>query len=260
MNVSVLLGLLMFGESLKALTTETGRCEEITNTCAVVSCGTHTSGGTPGRDGRDGKEGPKGEKGERGQQGARGNQGPPGKVGPPGVKGDQGSTGEKGEQGRSATSEVEVVKGQMKTLEEQLHTLQANFNKYNKILLFHGGKQSGEKVFVSNGQEESFESAQKTCREAGGHLPTPRNAAENYAVQEILQTKGESTKTFLGISDQQVEGIFKYLGGDKITFTNWNLGEPNNSKDNEDCVEIQDNGKWNDIPCSMLRLVICEFE
>ncbi|KAM4702870.1 uncharacterized protein WCC33_011406 [Rhinophrynus dorsalis] len=254
-----LLCLLMLGVSLKAHTTDTHKCDEITNTCAVISCGTHSSSGMPGRDGRDGKEGTKGEKGDRGLQGSRGNQGAPGKLGPPGVKGEKGSPGQKGEQGKSATSEVDVVKGQLKSLQEELHILQASFNKYNKILIFHGGKQSGEKVFVTNGQEENFESAQKTCKEAGGILATPRNAAENNAVQEILHAKGDTIKAFLGISDLQVEGIFKYLGGDKLTFTNWNLGEPNNSKDNEDCVEIQDNGKWNDIPCSLLRLVICEF-
>ncbi|KAG9466814.1 hypothetical protein GDO78_016033, partial [Eleutherodactylus coqui] len=212
--------------------TDNGKCEDVPNTCAVITCSAHHPSGLPGRDGRDGKEGPKGEKGEKGPQGSRGIQGPPGKLGPPGEKGERGSVGEKGEQGVSATS----------------------------VLLFHGGKQSGDKVFVTNGLEENFENSQKTCKEAGGVLATPRNAAENSAAQEILHTKGESAKAFLGISDLQVEGIFRYISGEKILFTNWNLGEPNNSKDNEDCVEVQDNGKWNDIPCNLLRLVICEFQ
>ncbi|XP_069835331.1 mannose-binding protein C-like isoform X2 [Dendropsophus ebraccatus] len=233
MKLIQLCSFLLYGLFLNAhTTTDNARCEEVSNTCAVISCGTHSHSGFPGRDGRDGKEGPKGEKGDKGAQGSRGIQGPPGKLGPPGVKGEKGSVGQKGEQGVSATS----------------------------VLLFHGGKQSGDKVFVTNGLEENFENAQKTCREAGGALATPRSAAENIATQEILHTKGESSKAFLGISDLQVEGIFRYITGEKIIFTNWNLGEPNNSKDNEDCVEIQDNGKWNDIPCNLLRLVICEFQ
>ncbi|KAM5141290.1 pulmonary surfactant-associated protein D-like [Mantella aurantiaca] len=262
MNMLRILNILLLGVSINALmstSTDNGKCEEFSNTCAVFSCGSQRTPALPGRDGRDGKEGPKGEKGEKGQQGPRGSQGPPGKIGPPGVKGDKGSIGQKGEQGVSATSEVDTVKDQLKVFEKELHLLQASLNKYNKILLFHGGKQAGEKVFVTNGIEENFENAQKTCKEAGGNLATPRNAAENSATQEILNTKGETIKAYLGISDLQVEGIFKYLTGEKMTFTNWNLGEPNNSKDNEDCVEIQDNGKWNDIPCNLLRLVICEF-
>ncbi|XP_053548063.1 pulmonary surfactant-associated protein D [Bombina bombina] len=254
-----LLSLLIVCVFLEGATLETGKCDEISNTCAVITCGSRSSNAMPGRDGRDGKEGPKGEKGDRGVQGTRGIQGPPGKLGPPGDKGEQGNIGQKGEQGRSATSEVEVVKDQLKNLENEVNKLQNTFHKYNKILLFHGGKQTGEKVFVTNGLEETFESAQKTCKEAGGNLPTPKNAAENTAVQEILHTKGDTTKAYLGITDKHVEGIFKYIAGDKISFTNWNLGEPNNNKE-EDCVEIQDNGKWNDIPCSLLRLVICEFQ
>ncbi|XP_063814816.1 pulmonary surfactant-associated protein D-like [Pseudophryne corroboree] len=261
MKMLKLFHFLLFVTSLKAhITTDNGKCEETTSTCAVISCTPHSHSGLPGRDGRDGKEGLKGEKGERGQQGSRGNQGPPGKLGPPGVKGDKGTIGQKGDQGISATSEVDTVKEHLKVFERELQILQASLNKYNKILLFHGGKQSGDKVFVTNGLEESFENAQKTCKESGGNLATPKNAAENSAAQEILHTKGEASKAFLGISDLQVEGIFKYLSGEKITFTNWNLGEPNNSKDNEDCVEVQDNGKWNDIPCNLLRLVICEFQ
>lgn len=261
MRLIQLFSFLLYGLLLNAhVTTDNGKCEEVTNTCAVISCRTHSPSGLPGRDGRDGKEGTKGEKGERGPQGSRGAQGPPGKLGPPGVKGEKGSTGQKGEQGVSATSEVDVVKEQFNSFKKELETFQASLTKYKKILLFHGGKQSGDKVFVTNGLEENFENSQKTCKEAGGVLATPRNAAENSAAQEILQTKGESTKAFLGISDLQVEGIFRYSSGEKIIFTNWNLGEPNNSKDNEDCVEIQDNGKWNDIPCNLLRLVICEFQ
>ncbi|XP_068111592.1 mannose-binding protein C-like [Hyperolius riggenbachi] len=263
MNRLQLLSFLILGMSIHAYasaTTDHGKCEENTNTCAVFSCGSQRSPGLPGRDGRDGKEGPKGERGEKGPPGSRGAQGPPGKIGPQGVKGDKGSIGQKGEQGISATSEVDVVKDQLKLFETEMKLLQANLNKYNKILLFHGGKQAADKVFVTNGQEDNFENSQKICKEAGGNLATPKSAAENSAIQEILSTKGEATKAFLGMSDLQVEGIFKYLTGEKITFTNWNLGEPNNSKDNEDCVEIQDNGKWNDIPCNLLRLVICEFQ
>ncbi|XP_075697849.1 pulmonary surfactant-associated protein D-like [Rhinoderma darwinii] len=261
MRLIQLFSFLLCGPFLNAhTTTDNGRCEEVTNTCAVISCSTHSPSGLPGRDGRDGKEGSQGEKGDQGLQGSRGIQGPPGKLGPPGAKGDKGSVGQKGEQGVSATSEVQVVKEQLSAFHRELETFQASLAKYKKILLFHGGKQSGDKVFVTNGLEENFENAQKTCREAGGVLATPRNAAENSAAQEILQTKGESVKAFFGISDLQVEGIFRYLTGEKIIFTNWNLGEPNNSKDNEDCVEVQDNGKWNDIPCNLLRLVICEFQ
>ncbi|XP_078499060.1 mannose-binding protein C-like isoform X1 [Lissotriton helveticus] len=238
--------------------TDTATCEEITNTCAVISCPTPGINGLPGRDGRDGKEGPRGEKGEIGLPGSRGTLGPPGKLGPIGPKGEIGPPGERGLDGRSGIQDLDILKGQIRALDGQFRDIQATFSKLKKILLFHGGKRVGEKVFVTNGLEETFDISQITCTEAGGLLAAPKNEAENAAIQDILGLK-DARKAFLGISDQHVEGIFKYLNGEKIIYYNWNLGEPNNSKDNEDCVEILDNGRWNDIPCTMPRLVVCEF-
>ncbi|XP_073452958.1 mannose-binding protein C-like [Aquarana catesbeiana] len=238
--------------------------------------------GLNGRDGRDGANGPKGDPGVRGEPGIpgeRGNPGLPGKVGPkgnPGEKGINGVTGptgykgEKGERGvglpggqgqkgENGSPDVESAKKTV-ALESRIVSLERTLFWLKNVLLFHGGKQVGDKVFVANGGEENFENAQKTCREAGGSLATPRNAAENSAVEEIIRTKGNSKKAFLGITDLQVEGTFKYSTGEKVDFTNWNPGEPNNSKNIEDCGEMQSNGKWNDIPCSEQRLIICEFQ
>ncbi|XP_063814821.1 pulmonary surfactant-associated protein D-like isoform X3 [Pseudophryne corroboree] len=211
--------------------------------------------GLNGRDGRDGTNGLKGDPGLRGEPGIpgeRGSAGPPGKVGPKGNQGDKendGVAGSKGEKGSTGATGL------------GLPGLQGNKGeKGSPVLLFHGAIQSGDKLFVTNGLKESFENAQWICKESGGSLAAPKNAAENSAVQKVLLSKGESNRAFLGISDMQVEGTFLYLTGNKVTFTNWNPGEPNNDKDTEDCTEIQDNGKWNDIPCILPRLVICEFQ
>ncbi|XP_029465327.1 mannose-binding protein-like [Rhinatrema bivittatum] len=240
-----------------ASNSESSKCEEVTNTCAVLSFGNPGINGLPGRDGRDGKEGQKGEKGDVGLQGMRGLQGPPGKVGPIGPKGAKGPPGEKGQEGKSGVMELDDLKAQFRALEGEIQTLKDNFEKQQKILFFHGGKRIGEKVFVTNGKEENFETAKEKCEQAGGLLAAPKNEAENTAIQEILQK--DINQAFLGISDQHVEGMFKYVTGEKLAFSNWNLGEPNNSKDGEDCVEILNNGKWNDIPCSLTRLIICQF-
>ncbi|XP_075073153.1 uncharacterized protein LOC142161440 isoform X3 [Mixophyes fleayi] len=230
--------------------------------------------GPKGNQGDNGIAGPTGSKGDKGSTGATG-VGTPGLKGDKGEKGNQGPTGSKGDKGSTGATGVgtpglkgnkgekgnqdDAVKEQLKAFERQLQTLQASLNKYNKILLFHAVKQSGNKLFATNDLKESFENAQKTCRESGGNVATPKNAAENSAVQQILQTMGDSGTAFLGISDLQVEGTFKYFSGDKITYTNWNIGEPNNNKYIEDCVEIRENGKWNDISCNLQRSVICEF-
>uniref|UniRef100_A0A8C0J129 C-type lectin domain-containing protein n=1 Tax=Chelonoidis abingdonii TaxID=106734 RepID=A0A8C0J129_CHEAB len=206
------------------------------NVCAVVVCGP-AQNGLPGRDGRDGKEGPKGEKGSQGRSGL---QGPKGQIGCPGLKGDKGSVGEKGTKGDSGLSSKSNVEISLCFL-----------------VMFLNGRIVGEKIFMTSGYEGNFDSLKQWCSQAGGQLASPRNAAENAAIQQIVVLYNKSV--FLGINDVQAEGHFKYLNGENIVYSNWQTGEPDNQSDVEDCVEVYSSGKWNDKSCGDKRLIVCEF-
>nr|XP_060623054.1 pulmonary surfactant-associated protein D-like [Anolis sagrei ordinatus] len=265
------------------------------NACSLIVCPPAERGlpGTDGRDGRDGLQGPKGERGEqgpkgnagaegpqgapgpkgdrgsvgekgskgdvgaRGLQGATGPQGPEGRTGPPGSKGDKGSTGEKGTKGDSGLSEVNYMKNKVSALERQLKTLQSSFSKYQKVAAFPGGRIVGNKVFISSGYEGNFNDLRQRCWQAGGQLASPRNYAENIAIKDIVVLYQKSA--FLGITDIQTEGTFRYSNGERIVYSNWEIGEPNNQDVEEDCIEVYSSGKWNDKSCGERRLIICEF-
>ncbi|XP_066477047.1 pulmonary surfactant-associated protein D [Tiliqua scincoides] len=213
--------------------------------------------GPKGDQGSVGEKGQKGDMGARGLQGATGAQGPVGKTGIPGAKGDKGSIGEKGTKGDSGLSEVNLMSKKVSALEGQLATLQATVSKFQKVATFPGGRIVGNKVFVTSGYEGTFDDLKQRCLQAGGQLATPKNADENAAVQEIVVLHKKSV--FLGITDIQTEGKFKYLNGDAIVYSNWHPGEPNNDKGNENCVEVYVTGKWNDRSCGEKRLILCEF-
>lgn len=54
-------------------------------------------------------------------------------------------------------------------------------------------------------------------------------------------------------------GSFLWIDGTKVTYRNWNIGEPNNIKGVEHCVEtLVYSGKWNDIACSVKRPYVCK--
>ncbi|CAJ0967143.1 unnamed protein product [Ranitomeya imitator] len=127
---------------------------------------------------------------------------------------------------------------------------------YRKPLLFARGAIAGEKTFVTSGKELDYEESKALCLKAGGLVATPKNAEENKAVSEIAQYY--NLFTFLGITDIQTEGTFRYSDGKSITYTNWKAGEPN-QRGEEDCAEMLPNGQWNDGACNQKRLNICEF-
>ncbi|XP_060130980.1 mannose-binding protein isoform X2 [Zootoca vivipara] len=192
-----------------------------TNTCTVMACG---NPGIPGLPGRDGKDGAKGEKGDQGVQ-VRGQQGFPGKAGPPGLPGIAGPPGQKGQNGETAVVMLQQVK-------------------------------VGEKFFVSIG-EATFSNGKRLCENGGAALASPKNAAENAALAEIV--KRNSKAVFLDINDIQTEGRFVYLNGAPLRYTNWKQGEPNNYGNKEDCVAVLDDGLWNDLDCERKTLIVCEL-
>uniref|UniRef100_A0A3B4Z665 C-type lectin domain-containing protein n=1 Tax=Seriola lalandi dorsalis TaxID=1841481 RepID=A0A3B4Z665_SERLL len=68
--------------------------------------------------------------------------------------------------------------------------------------------------------------------------------------------------TWIGLSDRETEGIWKWVDGTPMTKSYWARGEPNSYEGkNEDCVEIRypdEEKNWNDIPCEDQRFWICE--
>uniref|UniRef100_A0A8D0BTN0 C-type lectin domain-containing protein n=1 Tax=Salvator merianae TaxID=96440 RepID=A0A8D0BTN0_SALMN len=228
------------------------------NACSLVVCGTAEKG-LPGRDGRDGIQGPKGDKGE---QGPRGILGPPGKTGPPGAAGEKGSQGEKGQKGDifacySSSLQFTVFIECKDYLWFSYGHLSPLFCYCFSVAAFPGGQIVGNKVFITSGYEGNFDDLKQRCLQAGGQLASPRNAAENTAIQQIVVLYKKSV--FLGITDIQSEGKFKYLNGEAIVYSNWQQGEPNDEKGRENCVEVYGNGKWNDRSCGEKKLILCEF-
>ncbi|XP_077310070.1 uncharacterized protein LOC143930048 isoform X1 [Lithobates pipiens] len=157
--------------------------------------------------------------------------------------------------------DVESIK-KTTALESQIASLERKWSWIKSVLLFHevGAKEVGGKVFVTNGRKENHNDAQNICKEVGGSLATPRNEEENSVLHEIINTKGGSSAAFLGITDSQIEGTFRYSTGEKVIFTKWGGGQPDDYYNNEDCVQMWNTGYWNDIPCSEKHLVICEFQ
>lgn len=63
---------------------------------------------------------------------------------------------------------------------------------------------------------------------------------------------------WIGGNDRKQEGTWRWADGSFVGYTNWRKGEPNNSGNNEDCVQLSKDGRWNDNGCSKKYRFACE--
>ncbi|XP_077323363.1 pulmonary surfactant-associated protein D-like [Lithobates pipiens] len=169
------------------------------------------------------------------------------------IRSDAGKAGVKPESVSSSLCAVcEDLQEKVKALDENQKALKTAF------LFFKGRAKSGDKIYLSDGDQGNFNDARERCTKAGGQMASPRNAEENEAILSVTNQYGVSS--YLGINELEELGTYRYPGGEAISFTNWNFGEPNNFEGRqENCVEMQNTGRWNDIVCASTRLIICEF-
>ncbi|XP_067323079.1 pulmonary surfactant-associated protein D-like [Anolis sagrei] len=154
--------------------------------------------------------------------------------------------------------ELEVLRTHVSVLEAQLKALQMSTRKTHRAFLgyiFPNSTNVGAKTFATNGAEADFQTAKEMCEQFGGQIASPRNEEENNAVLKLATMFDKHA--FLGMNDQETEGIFKHLNGDPMEYSNWAKGEPNG--EHEDCIEMYLNAKWNDNTCDKHRLIMCEF-
>ena len=94
---------------------------------------------------------------------------------------------------------------------------------------------------------------EKKAIELGGHLVTVNDAAENKWLVDTYSTNPNLVQgPWIGLSDADNEGVWKWASGENISYSNWYSGEPNNSfgrsPEGEDYGHILlQTGNWNDI-------------
>ncbi|KAK0138871.1 Macrophage mannose receptor 1 [Merluccius polli] len=62
---------------------------------------------------------------------------------------------------------------------------------------------------------------------------------------------------WIGLSDRDPEGTWKWVDGTNMTSSSWGEGQPDDEYGAEDCVEVRGDG-WNDAQCDHLNYCICE--
>ncbi|XP_036438781.1 CD209 antigen-like protein C [Colossoma macropomum] len=114
--------------------------------------------------------------------------------------------------------------------------------------------------YITTGLKIWSESRQ-FCRQRGADLVIINNREE----QEFINKTVGSTEAWIGLTDIETEGTWKWVDNTTLTTGFWWTGEPNDFKEKEDCVITGFRGAgsesvstWADFPCGDSRRGICE--
>ncbi|XP_066574691.1 C-type lectin mannose-binding isoform [Amia ocellicauda] len=111
----------------------------------------------------------------------------------------------------------------------------------------------------------NYSEAEFACRKSvlGGHLVSVHNNEANVNVL-CLVTKYNQTsqRVWLGAFELFRTTKFVWTDGSDWNYSNWLPGQPDNTANVEDCVEMnwKNTGKWNDDRCSAQKSYVCAFK
>ncbi|XP_058863034.1 CD209 antigen-like protein D [Acipenser ruthenus] len=102
-------------------------------------------------------------------------------------------------------------------------------------------------------EKKGWKEARTFCQSQNSDLAVINSDEE----LKYLQDKGPAKELWLGLSDSDNEGTWKWLDGRVVEKRLWHKGEPNNYENSEDCGLLS-SGLLNDLTCEAKLPWICE--
>ena len=133
------------------------------------------------------------------------------------------------------------------------------------------GSHNDHLYYISE-NELTWDEADSIISNTEGHMVTISSSAENEFLLKILDEVTDAPNNgWIGLTDRDNEGEFKWVNNESLAFTNWNEGEPNdeafggckndpaeNAVCSEDYVHMHNSwhhspGSWNDAPSGYFK-------
>ena len=123
------------------------------------------------------------------------------------------------------------------------------------------------KIFSDN---VSWDAARERCEKAGGYLLVIDSQEEqDFICRQIMNHRGEVF--WIGLTDEENEGVWMDVNGKKAEYFNWGPNEPNNGGERQNYVSIYTTvtnwsysaasvGQWDDDFREVLFGYICEWD
>ncbi|XP_039665095.1 CD209 antigen-like protein C [Perca fluviatilis] len=110
--------------------------------------------------------------------------------------------------------------------------------------------------YYSSSVKKTWQESRDDCLQKGADL-----VIINSKEEQNFTIKFEK-RLWIGLTDSETEGTWKWVDGTPLTKSYWVSGEPNDEY-GEDCVEIRyfdSENNWNDVSCSIPLNWICEMK
>ncbi|XP_066288129.1 lectin-like [Branchiostoma lanceolatum] len=114
------------------------------------------------------------------------------------------------------------------------------------------------------------------CKLMGAHLVSIKNTRENNFITSFVSgaAKGSVKIVWIGLTNIHKKRPLTWVDGSRVSYTNWNSGEPNNNKlyvwsGEENCGSMytkththwfkkKNKGQWNDVACDENYPYVCK--
>ncbi|XP_052817960.1 macrophage mannose receptor 1-like [Mya arenaria] len=96
----------------------------------------------------------------------------------------------------------------------------------------------------------TWRDADDICKRSGGHLVSINDATEQHYIQAFMSRHGPNATVWIGLFDRRSEGVYHWLSGEKVGYTNWVSGHVTHKS--KDCVILDPSrgGVWDDGDCT----------
>ncbi|XP_070610687.1 C-type lectin lectoxin-Thr1-like [Erythrolamprus reginae] len=111
---------------------------------------------------------------------------------------------------------------------------------------------------------KNWTDAEMFCRKykPGCHLASIHSSEESDDLAEyVTDYHSSGGRVWIGLNDPKKQRTWEWTDRSRNSHLKWNPGEPNNSGNNEDCVELWDGSgynNWNDENCVSERPFLCQ--
>uniref|UniRef100_A0A668AGS9 C-type lectin domain-containing protein n=1 Tax=Myripristis murdjan TaxID=586833 RepID=A0A668AGS9_9TELE len=138
-------------------------------------------------------------------------------------------------------------------LQMEIERLTLNIKELTSQICPEGWSQFSSSCYFISSESKSWDESRQDCLRRGADLVIINSREENSFLKNFR------VQVWIGLSDQETEGEWKWVDGSSLSYKSWAEGQPDDRGGREDCGEVRPAyDGWNDAPCSDGQPWICE--